>query len=44
MSSGEAGLPMLCLSSTFEDTGADVTSSPELYTEQKLALLDGRRI
>ena len=40
MSSGEVGLPMLGLSSTSEDTGAVVTSSPKLHTEQKLALLD----
>ena len=40
MSSGEARLPMLCLSSTSEDTGADVTSSQELFIEQKLVLLD----
>ena len=42
MGSGEASLPMLCLPSTSENTGADVTSSPELYTEQTLVLLDGR--
>ena len=35
---------MLCLSSTSEDTGAVATSAPDLYAEQKLALLDGKRI
>ena len=44
MSSGEASTSKPCLSSTSEDTGVVVTSSPELYTEQKLALLDGKRI
>ena len=34
---------MLCFSSNSEDTNANVTSSPELHTEQQLALLDGRR-
>ena len=42
MSSGEASLPMLCPSSTCEDTGADVASSPELRTKQKLVVLDAR--
>ena len=42
ISSGEANIPMHCLSSTSEDAGVVVTSSPELYAEQKLALLDGK--
>ena len=40
MCSGEASLPLLCLSSTSEHAGVVATSSPELYTEQMLALLD----
>ena len=40
----ETNFPMLCLSSTSEDTSVVVTSSPELHAEQKLALLDGERI
>ena len=43
VSSSEASIPILCLSSTSEDTGVVVTSSPKLDTEQKLALLDGWR-
>ena len=43
MYSGEASIPMLCLSSTSEDTSVVVTSSPELYAEKKLAVLDGSR-
>ena len=42
MSSGEASLPVLYLSSTSEDACVVVASSLELSTEQKLALLDGR--
>ena len=44
ISSGEAGLPMLFLSSTSEDTGVAVTFSPESNAKQKLALHDGTRI
>ena len=40
MCSGEASLPMRCVSFTSEDTGADAASSPEFYTEQQLVLLD----
>ena len=40
-SSGDVNIPMLCLSSTSEETGVVVASSPELYTGQKLVLLDG---
>ena len=36
--SGDASIPMLCLSSTSEVTDADVASLLELYTEQKLVL------
>ena len=36
MSSGEASLQVLCLSSTSEDTGAVVASSRELNADQKL--------
>ena len=44
MSSAEASIPMLCPSSTCEETSVVVASSPELYTEQNLALLGGRFI
>ena len=35
---------MLCVSSTSEDTGVVVTSSPELYADPKLALVDGKSV
>ena len=44
MNSGEANIPMLCVSSTSEDTSVVATSSPELYVDPKLALLDGKSI
>ena len=36
--------PNIPTSSTSEDTGVVVTSSPELYAEHELALLDGKSI
>ena len=37
-------LPSTSTIETSDDTGFVVASSPELYTEQKLVLLDGRRL
>ena len=42
VNSGEANIPRLCLPSPSEDTGVVVASSPELYLDPKLTLLDGK--
>ena len=44
MSSGKASCPMPCPSSTSEDTVIAATSSPDLFAEQTLKLLDAGRV